>query len=265
VTTCNSCRCGEAGLRGPALSLAHLGFLTLAFWVSPVFAQSARDFITDFDTANRLYEEGRYREAIQAYQTMGTNSDFASVHFNLGNAFYQAGQRGQAIAQYHRARALAPRDRDINANLNYVRNTVKGPTWKPHWTQTLAQKLTPMEWRVATTAAVWLCFLLLALKQLRPAWQGGLRKTILIAAILSVGLLGVTLWNEYDPGSRRFAVVIEPEAVVRLGPFDASPAAMTAQDGAELLVVDEKDEWLQVTADGQASGWIRAVALRLLW
>lgn len=218
-----------------------------------------------FDTANRLYEEGRYREAVDAYQAIATNTPFAAVHFNLGNAFYQAGRPGQAVAEYHRAQALAPRDRDAAANLEFVRSTVSGPSWTPHWTEKLMRRLTPTDWRRATTLAIWLCLGLLAIAQVRPAWRPGLRRPITVTAMLGAVLLALTLWNDLDLGSRRFAVVIEPEVVVRLGPFDASPAALTVKDGAELLVVDRKDDWFQVTADGHTSGWMRADALRPLW
>jgi tetratricopeptide (TPR) repeat protein len=230
-----------------------------------VAAQNAQDPSTAFDAANRAYEEGRYREAIEAYQAIGTNAPFAALHFNLGNAFYKAGQVGQAIAEYRRARSLAPRDRDVRANLRFVRNTVAGPAWKPSLAEKLVQRLTRHEWRLASSLLLWLVFGLLTAAQVKPSWRTALRKPIGFSALLTLVVLATTLWNEYGLESRKFVAVVEPEAVVRLGPFEGSPAAMTVKDGAELLVVDQKDEWLQVTADGRASGWIRASAIRPLW
>jgi len=256
---------------GSPLPLSHqlrIAFLILSATVAAAIRLSAQpdpDPSAAFDAANRLYEEGRYREAVEAYQDIDTKAPFAALHFNLGNAFYQAGKPGQAIAEFRHAHALAPRDRDVTSNLKFVRNSVSGPTWKSHWTERLVQRLAPAEWHWATSASLWLCFGLLALGQVRPGWRPGLRRPVIATALLAATLLGLTFWNDYDLGSRRFAVVVEPEVVVRLGPFDASPAAMTVKDGAELLVVDQKGDWFQVTADGRASGWIRADTVRPLW
>ena len=55
----------------------------------------------------------------------------------------------------------------------------------------------------------------------------------------------------------RTAIVITSEAVVRYGPLAESPTAFTVHDGAELRVLDQKDEWLQVTAGPRRTGWLR--------
>jgi tetratricopeptide (TPR) repeat protein len=225
-------------------------------------AQATPDPAAAFDAANRLYEEGRYREAIQAYQAIGSNAPFAALHFNLGNAFYKAGQPGQAIAAFRHARALAPRDRDVRTNLRFVRSGVSGPTWRPGLMERLVQRFTSREWALVASALLWMSLGLLAVAQFKPSWRVALRNTIVISALLALALLAVTLWSRYGLDARRFVAVVESETVVRLGPFEGSPAAMTVKDGAELLVVDQKDDWFQVTADGRASGWIPASAVR---
>ena len=48
-----------------------------------------------------------------------------------------------------------------------------------------------------------------------------------------------------------------PEATVRNGPFDEFQTAFTARDGAELEVMDRKNGWFQVRADGGKTGWIK--------
>ena len=55
----------------------------------------------------------------------------------------------------------------------------------------------------------------------------------------------------------RTAIVITSEAVVRYGPLAESPTAFTVHDGAELRVLDQKDEWLQVNAGPNRVGWLR--------
>src|SRR5205809_228796 len=72
----------------------------------------------DFDEANRLYEQGKYPEAIALYQAiLKTGRSSSAVWYNLGNACFKHGELGRAICFYLKARALSPRDADIQANL----------------------------------------------------------------------------------------------------------------------------------------------------
>jgi len=50
--------------------------------------------------------------------------------------------------------------------------------------------------------------------------------------------------------------VIVPEAVVRLGPLDESQSAFAVRDGSELLVLDQKGDWLEVSDAAKHIGWL---------
>jgi uncharacterized protein YgiM (DUF1202 family) len=50
----------------------------------------------------------------------------------------------------------------------------------------------------------------------------------------------------------------------RSGPFDDAQSTFTARDGAELSVLDGRDDWLQV-ADGSGKiGWLQAKQVETL-
>jgi len=216
-----------------------------------------------FDAANKLYEGGKFTEAAAAYEKLAQiNPGSASVYFNLGNAFFKSSQIGRAIAAYHQAEKIAPRDPDIRANLQFARNQIQGPTFVPGRAQRWLGKLTLNEWTMLASGALWLWLLLLAAMQWRPALRPALRGTIVtlaIAAILLCACLAVA-WSESRP--RHAAVVISQDASVHNGPFDESPTAFRLNDGAELRILDEKDNWLQVTADGRRIGWLRRDRVR---
>src|SRR5262249_50947196 len=82
-----------------------------------------------FDAANKLYEQGKFNEAASAYEKLVQSGQVsAALYFNLGNAFFKAGQVGRAIAEYRRAEQLTPRDPDLRANLQFARKQIQGPT-----------------------------------------------------------------------------------------------------------------------------------------
>src|SRR5262245_7832761 len=74
-----------------------------------------------YNEGNRLYAARDYDGAARAYQQALATGPNAAAQFNLGNALFKSGHIGQAILNYRRARYLAPRDRDIAANLAFAR------------------------------------------------------------------------------------------------------------------------------------------------
>jgi tetratricopeptide (TPR) repeat protein len=238
---------------GKAAALLAAVVITLFPAQSPAAVSSAA-----FDSANKLYEEGKFAEAASAYDALAMSGQCsAALYFNLGNAFFKSGQIGRAIAAYRQAQQITPRDPDLRANLQFARNQTPSPTLLPTRWQRWLGRLTLNEWTLLAAAAVWLWLSLLAVLQWRPALKPALRLYVLSLAILaglSCACVAATL---RETRFTRIAIVITGEAVARYGPLAESPLAFTVHDGAELRVLDQKDEWLQVTTDPRRVGWLR--------
>jgi tetratricopeptide (TPR) repeat protein len=211
-----------------------------------------------FDSANKLYEEGKFTDAASAYEKLARSGETsAALYFNLGNAFFKSGQTGRAVAAYRTAEQITPRDPDLRANLQFARNQTTGPTLPPGRWQRWLGRLTLNEWTLLAAGAVWLWLLLLAALQWRPALKPALRMYVFSLAILaglSCACVAATL---RETRFTRTAIVVTRDVVVRYGPLAESPTAFTVHDGAELRVLDQKDEWLQVTAGPRRIGWLR--------
>jgi hypothetical protein len=67
-----------------------------------------------FDQANKSFEQGRYKEAVAAYQKMITGGIVSpALYFNLANASYRAGEIGRSL--YYNSLARSP--------------STNGPSW----------------------------------------------------------------------------------------------------------------------------------------
>jgi hypothetical protein len=215
-----------------------------------------------FDSANRLYDEGKYTAAASSYEKLveaGVMSP--ALYFNLGNSFFKSGQIGRAIAAYRKAEQMSPRDPDVQGNLQFARNQVQGPTMRPTRAQKALSKLSVNEWTMVTMVGVWVSLLLLATMQWRPAWRASLRglTAAIIGATVVLAICLILAWN----GSRTsdVVIVIRPDTMVRNGPLESSQNSFTAQDGAELRVIDKKTDWLQVTDSNGRVGWVNRDAV----
>jgi len=213
---------------------------------------------SDFDAANRIYEQGKFTEAATAYQKLLASGEASTaLYFNLGNAFFKAGQFGHAIAAYRQAAQISPRDPDVRANLLFARNQVQGPTLSLGLWERWLGRLSLNEWTGLAAGALWLWLLLLIALQWRPALKPVLKNYALalgLGALLACGCLGACLYQtRFTSG----AIVIAHEAIVRRGPLEESPIAFAVNDGAELRILDRKDDWLLVSTDPRRVGWLK--------
>lgn len=219
-----------------------------------------------FEAANRLYEQARYREAAAAYEALLKEGIVApALYFNLGNAWFKAGEAGRAIWNYRLAERLAPRDPDIRTNLRLTRELVHGqPPPAPPWWRRLSERFTLNEWAGVTAAALWLCFSALGWGELRPAQRRPARRWAAGFGVVAV-LAGAALIEQWlDRQVRVQAVVIAKQAVVRYGPLEVSPELQKVEDGTELEVLDQKEDWLRVAGLVRGTGWLRQSQVMLL-
>ena len=232
-----------------ALSLAILLVLTVS--------GLAQDVSASFDSANKLYGQGKFRDAAAAYERLiqsGTVSPV--VYFNLGNAYFESEQLGHAIAALREAEDLAPRDPDVRANLQFIRARVQGPTVSPAPWQRWFAMLTVNEWAMLTVGVFWVWLALAVLIQFRPALKQSLRALLWCGGVATL-VCGGCLSAAWSSDSTKMAIVTTPDAVMHNGPLDEAPTGATVHDGAELTVLDTKNDWLQVRVDNQRVGWLK--------
>jgi tetratricopeptide (TPR) repeat protein len=229
-------------------------FAALLWLSGRVFA--ADSLAGDFSSANDLYAQGKFTEAAAAYEkALQSGAASAALYFNLGNAWFKSGQPGRALAAYRQAERLAPRDPDVRANLQFVRNQVQGPTMSPGlWERSLAT-LSVNEWTALTALPFWICLLLLMTIQFRPSWKPVLNSYVWTCGIATVAL-GFCLNSALSATSANRAVVVASEAQVRYGPLEDSNGVVTVHDGAEINVLDHKNDWLLVSV-GNRNGWLK--------
>jgi tetratricopeptide (TPR) repeat protein len=234
----------------------------MAFFAGNLFAA---DVSADFSMANKLYAEGKFADAANAYETiLQTGGQSPALLFNAGNAEYKAGHLGKAIADYRRAALLTPRDPELRANLDFVRNQVQGSTVHESSWQRWLDTLSLNEGAVLTAVLFWLTLSLFAARQIRPALVPKLRGVTRLAVVLTVfsaTVLGLQAASHFNG---EVAVVTAAEATARSGPFDDAQTTFTVHDGAELSVQDRHDDWLQVRNGAGQTGWMSVKQVEVL-
>jgi tetratricopeptide (TPR) repeat protein len=224
------------------------------------------DDAAGFEAANKLYEQNKYAQAAAAYEKLiQTCSPSETLYFNVGNAWFKAGQVGRAIAAWRQGERLAPRDPSLRFNLQFARRKVSGSDSPASGWQRALTALTLNEWSILTSVALWLWLVLLAIREARPLWRPALRGYtatagatvfVLVACVAAAASFGLRANS---------AVVIVPEAIVRTGPLEEARMLHQFRDGVEVEILDRKElnvgdhsqAWLQVRDSANRTGWLK--------
>ena len=97
-------------------------FLSLYGWFM-VFTMNANPSVSEADSA---YLAGDYLKAIEIYNQVAEEYGVsAALLFNLGNAYLQQDDYGNAMLCYQKAKKLDPSNKRINSNLTYLSGKVE--------------------------------------------------------------------------------------------------------------------------------------------
>jgi tetratricopeptide (TPR) repeat protein len=220
--------------------------------------------------ANRLYEDGRFTEAAAQYQALvdGGAVD-GTVYYNLGNAYFKAGDLGHAILNYRRAQRLIPRDPDVDANLQLARALTKdrleaegGGTPVSFVRRVLVEWVT-LDEASALALGLWvvLCVLVVGAVLWRRGRTGLRHGILVVSTLLALSILSVGV-QLYEERGQKPAVVVVQSVEAHSGPGTDYLTEFSLHAGAEVRVLEERGGWARIGLPGDLQGWVPNEAVR---
>jgi len=218
----------------------------------------------EFEQANRFYQDKDYESAIRLYQAvLDQGLESANVYFNLGNACFKSGDLGHAVLYYHKARRLAPDDRDIIDNLEFARQfsriQMEGVTLNPV-NSFFADLVDPYHLDTLAWISSALFVLLMGVLSFRygfgltTAWSRVLVTMLVTLLVVSAGL--TTFKYRHDYLTRR-AVIIAEECMVRTGPSEQSDVELEGAPGLVVQILSERSDFYHVLFENKRRGWVK--------
>jgi uncharacterized protein YgiM (DUF1202 family) len=218
---------------------------------------------TQMVNANRLYEDSRFAEATAHYQDLvDAGVQDGRLYYNLGGAYFKAGDLGRAILNYRRAQRLLPRDGDVATNLELARAQTLDRIEVENEGAIVESVRRLISWTTLDEAAaaalvLWisLCGLgigaILCIQRRRTLlYLAGVAAILLFLGILSIG---IRLLDERGPPP---AVVVAAEVTVRSGPGDDYLTEFALHAGAEVRLVERRGDWVRIALPGDLQGWV---------
>jgi len=222
-----------------------------------------------FSVANKLYEKEQYDSAATLYsESLRQNGESSAILFNLGNCAFRLGQLGEAILYTERAARLAPNDKDIRANLEFLRTQITDELPKKE-SNPIADGIVILHNLLSLKQQLVILFLL---SIFIPAFtavivfkRGALRiwaiygvGSIILATIL-VGSSAFVKINAIE--SVHQAIILEDQIEAFSEPTGAGELIFSAHEGTKLTVLSSQGAWSEVALPNGVSGYVREKSL----
>jgi tetratricopeptide (TPR) repeat protein len=256
--------CGRYEVR-QARHLLVLSLLMVALSLGVLVSRAQQTAAEAAREAEAAYQRGEYARAIALYeQLLAAGLRDGALYYNLGCAYFEAGDLGRAMLNFRRASVLNPRSAEVNRALalaRALRVDIQGDETAPIDTLAAATigLLTPLElgWLALLAWVIWCMLLMLAV--LLPVWRGRLRwalagwgAVLLLSAVLLVGRV-------YAETARPSAVVTAFLAPVMSGPGDDYLEIFDLYAAAELRILEARGDWARLLLPDGRQGWIALV------
>jgi hypothetical protein len=226
-----------------------------------------------FDRANQLYQQTKFSEARDAYESI-LHSGLVSgeLYYNLANTYYKLGNLGMAILNYERAHRLMPNDDDVNHNLQLA-NLLITDRIEPTPRLFIWDYWDGIKAAFSLNAITWIGYILFvvlcaSLSLVVAARTYRLRRFGLLGAGASilVLVLCVTLWvGKLGEMTRSNAAIVTAKiTTVKNSPDPKSSDAFVLHSGVKVLITDSVNEWVKIRlADGKV-GWMEEGAAEVI-
>jgi tetratricopeptide (TPR) repeat protein len=233
------------------------------------FAQSNQTF----EQANGLYNEGKYAEAIDKYESiLDSDVHSAALYFNLGNANYKLNNIAPSIYYYEKALQLAPNDKEIEKNLSFSKNmTIDAIDKVPQvgFSRIINNVVNTFNTDIWAKIAVGgvIVFVLLFLMY-HFSYTTYRKRIAFVTSIISllVACFSVAMAFQKESLDKKDnpAIVFVQESRVKSEANKTSEEVFRLHEGTKVQVLETYEDWKKIQLSDNSVGWIPSKDVKLL-
>lgn len=243
--------------------MKHYYFILLFLFPMSLIAQENNAKL--WEKANAHFTVEEYQDAVSVYeQILQSGEESAKLYFNLGNAYYKAGDVNNAILNYERAKVLAPHDEDIEFNLRIANQFVVTKIEELpqpfflRWRTSVVNRYPADTWSFYSISAFIIFLVLLGLFFFSKSVQ--IKRLAFLAGILAIIVSGFTFsfaaQQKRKIAERNHAIVFCPRVTVKSSPTQSGTDLFLIYEGLKVEITDSLNNWNEIKlADGN-EGWL---------
>lgn len=193
------------------------------------------------------------------------------LFYNIGNAYFEAGEKGKAILYYRKAERLIPGFSDLQFNLATTRQDLQTPEMSSSGWNEIVKSV--FFWHYLVNYSVRRNLAIIAFVGFWVVLYGmlfkrsALLKTIAAMSLtVTIALGGSYLVTAYELHLVTAGVVVQQQSQVRKGPgFGYEPVyEQPLPEGTEFTLLEKQGDWWKVKLANSDDGWIKAADAEII-
>lgn len=252
---------------------------------------SIRGYASQISEAEAAYNSGNYSEAVEIYKSvMDAEGVSGALYFDLGNAYYKAGQLGDAVLCFERAKKLDPGNKSIINNLNFTSSKVvdvnkseagekkssveyDSPTFLQSINAMIAESVSSDNWAVLAVIA-FILFLAMASMYFfipnvlarKTGFFGGL--TFLVFSIIFIIFSFVAA--SYVKSDDMAVIMTSKIKLLEKPETDSKTVSSALTDGTKVEILESEEskggssQWFKVKLNSRTVGWVNSKDLEII-
>ena len=228
---------------------------------------------TIFQEANALYNDAKYAEAIDKYESiLDSGKHSAELYFNLANANYKLNNIAPSIYYYEKALQLNPNDKEIQDNLVFAQNmTIDAIDKVPQvgFSRIINNMVNTFgvdTWAKIAISSVILFVLLFLLYHF--SYVTSRKRIAFVTSILSllVACFSITMAFQKEMLNKKDnpAIVFAQESRVKSEANRVSEEVFRLHEGTKVQVLETYEDWNKIQLSDNSTGWIPSEDIKLL-
>ena len=244
-------------------------WITLLVFFSNVFS---KDFDENFYKANNYYNNSKYLESINVYESILAGGwESSNLYYNLGNSYFRQNQIGQSIWAYNKALKMDPRNEDLIKNLSIAEAKIKDRIILPdefYFVKVYGNfksRYTLKEWLLAGGIIVLFTVVSFLISEFQILNNWKIVRVVKILMLLTVMIHLVTLDKFFDDNDDKLGIIIDNQVKAYSGPFYGDNSVLfNINEGTEVMIKQNQKNWTEIILLDGKRGWITSNKIRLL-
>lgn len=222
-----------------------------------------------FDDASQYYAKAEYTKAITVYNELMLNGvQSANLYFNLSNAYWAVGRRGEALWAGYQAQRVGPRDIEIRNHIDELQKELNKPKipelfFKENILNHIASYISQQE----LVISILLISFILGVWLLAATFFKFFRVLLIRGAtfwVIAGALVSVLIFSKYNLNRIPHAIIVSTVASVRYAAGDKNSEAEKLVSGAHVRVLKTASGWSHVAYKNKQTGWVLTDAMRIV-
>ncbi|OGC91017.1 MAG: hypothetical protein A2W25_08030 [candidate division Zixibacteria bacterium RBG_16_53_22] len=235
-------------------------FFLVLLMVSTVSAATNEEL---WKQAAEYYDGGQYQSAIENYRVLIERQfENAQVYYNLGNAYFKAGELGHAIWSFRKALRLDPGFKQAKTSLEYARSfntdqvSIERRGFILDIWDFLSGLLSSNGYLIVLSIAWWLAAALLIYKMIRlesPSW---LYYLLIVPLVIIIFASASAARRISEDRLTRWGVISRESADIREGPGVEFNRLEVGHEGLEFKILNDRENSFLIELRNGLVGWV---------